>query len=227
MKKILLLLLALGLILGLSACDRTEETPYEPELPPVEEPMYEEPDLELEMEYDPYEEEGFGYALRPTHGTAAEVNTIASLEMLGLSIVRLTEENDHLAPMVMHNFFYNFMVEARGADMPSISGDNLLIMASVPLYDFSIIAIDNDVIDDEIVFIPVATLDQVDLLLGEGYLISNFIWGGTMPQSAITFLDANGYRFYFAIVQNQAYPNEGGAYMLIQFANRTEELPAN
>ena len=230
MKKMLALLLVLGLMFTLVACTNEEE-PLRNE-PPLEEAPYEpeeeELPLELDMEEDPYEEEGFGQELRPTDGTPAEIDSAENLARLGLTITRINEENAGEMPMIRHDFFYQFMHEARGQNLPAEgSGDDLLIMADVPLYDFSIIAITNEDIGDELAFIPVSTLDQVDLLAGEGYHIIDFVAVGQMPFSAITFRTEDGQRFYFAIIQNQAYPNEGGPYILLQFANRTSELPAD
>ena len=199
-----------------------EEDPYEPYLPIEELP------IELDMEEDPYEEEGFWQELRPTDGTAAEIDTAANLARLGLTITLLTDENADQMPMIRHDFFYNFMQEARGGTPISAgTGHDLLITADVTLYDFSIIAITNEDIGDELAFIPVSTLDQVDLLAGEGYHIIDFLAVGQMPFSAITFRTEDGQRFYFAIIQNQAYPEQDGAYILLQFANRTDELPAD
>ena len=230
MKKILALLLVLGLMFTLVACTGEEEPPAPPtETPPMEEPYEpEEEELDLDMEEDPYEEEGFGQELRPTDGTPADIDTAANLAALGLTIMLINEENASEIPMVRYDFFYRFMQEARGENVPAAgTGHDLLITADVPLYDFSIIAITNEDIDDELAFIPVATLDQVDLLAGEGYHIIDFVAVGQMPFSAITFRTEDGQRFYFAIIQNQAYPEQGGAYILLQFANRTDELPAD
>jgi len=126
----------------------------------------------------------------------------------GLTIVRLFEENDPLLGNIntIHTLDYNQVQLARGNE-PSEDGwgVSLLIQADVPLYNFSIIAVEHDFENDEWLIIPLASVGEIDLLTpNEGYLIFNYIGAGTLFLSGVTFEDENGNRHYFTMGENQS-----------------------
>ena len=105
-----------------------------------------------------------------------------------------------------------------------ITGDRLVIWANTPLRNFALITIGNDVIGDEIIFIPIDTFAFLnELPVGAAFVINSYISGGTIPWSGISFLDENNVQRYFLLLQDQSDAFE--AYRLIEFMDRREELP--
>jgi len=250
MRKILVLLLVLGLIFALAACSYANETPApqeeeslstqnepqineepvteeEPPSPPEEEitPVTEEPPQQENPsidngecdseEYEPDDVVRCGLLLEYT----LVIDWSVDIEALGLTIMRL-EYGEGPGPFeevtFMHMLDYD---ELRGSGDFEHT-DTLMIRSSAHLRDFAVINMSNDATDDQIFFIPNQFFGVVENLLpGEAYIITSYVSVGTLPWSGITFLDDNGQRWYFAILQNQA--DEGDPYLLLPMAQRT------
>lgn len=217
MKKILLLL-ALTLIFTLAACDRAPEAaPYEPTPPAEAEPLPEEitPDYgygENDQNYEP--------TTAGDGGEAVGIDSMANLARLGLTIARDTDGLPLTGAFVAN---YREILEHDHAE-----GDTLVIRATSRLYELAVIEIGNEFLDDEFLFIPTGNEIVVgELAAGTALVIEEYMSRGMFPWSAITFLDAYGQRFYFAILQNQAAVDESESYILVQFENRRDELPAD
>jgi len=250
MKKILVLLIALGFIFTLAACSSANETlgsqeketlsaqnelqtqeeptseeeqipPPEEEITPVTEepPQQENPSIdnnECESEeYEPDDVVRCGLLLDYKLGIDWSLDT----EALGLTIIRL-EYGEGPGPLedvtFMHMLDYD---ELRGSGDFEYT-DTLMIRTATPLRDFAVINMSNDATDDQIFFIPEQLFGVVENFLpGEAYIITSYVGVGTLPWSGITFLDDNGQRWYFAILQNQA--DEGDPYLLLPMAPQT------
>ncbi|MCL2188210.1 MAG: hypothetical protein FWC16_06190 [Defluviitaleaceae bacterium] len=77
-------------------------------------------------------------------------------------------------------------------------GAGLVIWASFPMYEFELINLIGDFINEEIVFFPQEGHGRVDILpAGYGYIVNNYLGMGTLPWSGFTFLDALGERHHF------------------------------
>jgi|GEM_PF-4043359 len=178
-----------------------------------------------------------------THGTAAGTppgaqppssgalgHTLASVRFeyqtgvaaLGLSIERLEygEGPGALEGLdFMHILDYSKLtgITLENGDSELGLGDTLMIRTQTPLQNFEVIWMSNDSTEDEILFFPIEAFGLAETFLpGEAYIIHSFLDMGTMPWSAITFLDDNGQRWFFAIIQNQGYPETGSRYFLLE-----------
>ncbi|MCL2427339.1 MAG: hypothetical protein FWD05_13510 [Oscillospiraceae bacterium] len=241
MKKILLLILTLGLIFMLVACDdvnlppSTDPPPSAPESPvppPTPEPVELEPDSD-EYEYElPEDEEEPDEQDYENANENDDVQTdYVSGVPLAISITKLTEDGagpGQLADITfMHMLNYNEVIPDFGGT--DIAGDSLLIQTGSPLRDFAVINItENIAVEDELTFIPTEAFGTVENFLpNEAFIINDYRSRGTLPGSGITFLDENDQRWFFIILQNQAYPEHGDFYQLIEFQLRTDALPAD
>ncbi|MCL2587971.1 MAG: hypothetical protein FWD84_01025 [Oscillospiraceae bacterium] len=208
MKKVALLLLILGLVFAFAACGPMDE---EPEPTPTPEASVETPTPE-----EPPEEEE-----EPENGLEGGASAIDA-EALGLTITRLENGADAGA----HTFDHRELEEAQWGveiDWDEQIGDRLMIQADVPLYEFAVIVVENDILEDEIVFIPGDAFGMIEVLLpGEAFIINSYMGLGTFPWSGITFLDENGQRWFFTINQNMS--GEGAPYILWGFEDRSDEL---
>ena len=217
MKKFAFALLTLCLVFMLAACDGAEPPPATLEAPPAT-------DIEAPAgEYEDDEPEGEEYGEpEETPPVGAQMDESA----LGLSIALATDELLALADS-LSSMSYHRVVEARdGAVDTTIGGDTLVIQAAVPLYEFAVVLIGNDVLGDDIIFIPIETFGMVESLMpGAAFVIEDYQAVGTFPWSGITFLDGNGHRWYFAIIQDQS--GEMDPYRLLHFEDRRDELPAD
>jgi len=125
---------------------------------------------------------------------------------------------------------YTLLREARdGGNIEIFNGDRLTIWANIPVYDFELIAFGNDSIDGEdgFIFIPFGeALGTVDELLpGQAFVINSYVGLGTLPWSGISFVEGNGEKRYFAIIQDQS--DSPVEFVMWEFENRTGELPQN
>lgn len=126
----------------------------------------------------------------------------------------------------IHEFDYMLVREARQIGGEDIIGDRLVIWTNISLRNFALISIANDVINEEIAFIPMDTFDLLnELSPGMAFVINSYISVGTLPWSGIVFQDNNDVRRYFLLVQDQSDCFE--AYRLIEFTNRRAELPSD
>ena len=128
----------------------------------------------------------------------------------------------------IHTLDYNLVREARGepVNIGEHIGDALLIRTNIPLREFSVISMGNYSIEDEdgFIFIPIETFGIVEYFMpGEAFIIKSYLGLGTLPWSAITFLDDEGIQRHYAIVQDQSGLFD--PYRLIPFEDRTDELP--
>jgi len=212
MKRLLALLFVLGLVFTLAACDADEPTPSPEapvETPALEAPLEDEPD-----EYEPGEYEA---------GTERPADL--DVETLGLMITLLEDEEGLDS---IHVFDHGELMDMDWLELEEGEsfGDSLMIRADVPLYELAVVHLSNDVLDDEIVFVPTDSFGMIPVLLpGEAFIIHSYIGLGTFPWSGITFLDENGHRWFFTINQNQS--GEGSPYFLLPFEDRSNELAEN
>ncbi|MCL2377587.1 MAG: hypothetical protein FWC77_00515 [Defluviitaleaceae bacterium] len=137
---------------------------------------------------------------------------------LGLTIERLGYEE---GPGQLAGLDFMHTIDLGHGSPEASLGDNLMIRTYTHLREFAVITMENDMANDEVIFIPAAAIGETvnDFLPGEGFIIFGYMSTGTLPSRAITFLDESGRRWHFAIQQNQAYPYEGDAYMLIPLAS--------
>jgi len=125
----------------------------------------------------------------------AEGDTLTR-ERLGLSITRLEYGDDDLIRPLTYMHLVNHGSE---------TGDTLLIRVAVPISDVTILYIGPDATEEYAFFVPGERISVTENVLpSEGIIVQNYMGNGSFPWSAITFLDENGERWYFAIVQNQA-----------------------
>jgi len=197
MKKLATILLALFLLAGiLAACNQTAETAViaAPEPVEVSELVEETTEPEYDPEPEPEEEHGF--------------SGDSSFELkISLASDTLLDSFDYL-----HEVDYTLLREAHaGGTVERSNGDRLVIWADVPLYDFALISITDDFVDDEIVFIPAGTFGKVEELLpGQAFVINSYAGGGTLPTSGISFVSGSGERHYLWMQADQSvnmYPN--------------------
>jgi len=88
-------------------------------------------------------------------------------------------------------------------DVPSRM--NLAIWANVPLRDFAVISIFNDIVESNLLWFPQERFGEIAVLQpGEGFLVNGYVGQGTMPSSGITFVDENGDTRYFTMQENAA-----------------------
>ena len=74
----------------------------------------------------------------------------------------------------IHSLDYDQVRTARGEHLDGHVGVELIIWANRPLADFSVLLISHDMLDDDIIFIPVESFGQVDMLAPtEAYVIYN------------------------------------------------------
>jgi hypothetical protein len=125
----------------------------------------------------------------------------------------------------IHEFDYQVLQEALW-ETTYDSGDRLVIWTNTTLRDFAVLSVGNDVIDEEIVFIPLETFSQIkELTPQSAFVVNGYMSVGTIPWSGITFVDEKGEQRYFLILQDQS--DEFPPYRLLEFEDRTKELPAD
>jgi len=104
----------------------------------------------------------------------------------------------------------------------STNGLTLVIWADVPLAELAILDFSNDSTEDAILFIPIGTYGQIDVLQpGESFIIINYIGVGTLPWSGITFVDEDGVTRYFWMQENQS--DYGDRFFLNEFKTVNED----
>jgi len=140
----------------------------------------------------------------PSPTPASAPLTVAEL---GLTIIRLEYEDDNL--LAEADFLHMYLYEEEG-------GDTLMIRTARNLYEFSMLKMTPNGTGDIMTFTPYEIIRVVDntFLPGEAFLINGYISVGTFPWSGITFLDENGDRWYFAIIQDQS--DEFPPYRLVR-----------
>ena len=140
------------------------------------------------------------------------INNDADTVPLDLTIVRLDDEGgtEQLSDIVG-------MVDLGDGMYETGFGDTLMIRTNAPLREFAVIGIEITSGDDMDYFAVVGIIGAVveTFLPTEEFVILNYINRGTFPTRAITFIDENGKRYHFAIMQNQGYPDTGDRYILI------------
>ena len=241
MKKILLLILAIGLIFTLTACDDLDDLFANPEpQPPAETPDEENvPDEEI-LDYDEDEEaeteetqyDEYDYV---DDNETSEDSDIGSTDddvggsggvALGLTI-ELLEYEEGPGPLADLTFMH--IVNLDPDSTAAFVGDTLMIRTFTPLRDVAVILTERHVGADEDIIVPVDLVGDMvnNFLPTEGFIIYSYISVGTMPNTAITFVDENEQRHFFFILQNQGYPETGDRYMLIEFQLQIESMPAD
>jgi len=157
--------------------------------------------------------------LQPGYGEPVDIpRHERAREIFGLEIELLTYYGPDFAG---YTHVFNFD-EIRGIDPGdgTVFGDSLRITTDVPLSQFAVVDLFSDFNDDgsPVFYVYPFMFGGVgELLPGQAYHIHSFVSiGGVLPCSAITFFNEYGTRWYFAIVQNQAYGNEGTSpYLLL------------
>ena len=144
-------------------------------------------------------------------------DTAADSTPIPLTISFLVHEFQILPPFIIrHEFDYSEFWRNEGSfDFDGIT-ETLLITTDAPVRNLQVIQIENDVVNDAIVFDVVDTMFWVedDFLPYELLLINSYFGKGTLPFSGISFLDENNMlqRFFF-IQQNE----KDGEFRLIEF----------
>jgi len=137
------------------------------------------------------------YSLEIGHNR--EANTTA----FAINIDQMSNVN--LGFNVLHEVNYNSAFEdIRGFRFDS-DGERLVIWASQPIYNLSLVAIGHDVVDDNFGFLvtdTVFTIDRLDSAAAEALVIDSYYGMGTMPWSGISFEDGAGTRRYFTLQQS-------------------------
>ena len=152
--------------------------------------------------HEPAETPELEYNSEP--GPEAE-NSYFDKSASGLSISHASEELlgrfDYL-----HEVDYTLLREARaGGAVEHFNGDRLVIWADIPLYDITLVSVESDFIDDELVFIPTDTFGRApELLPGQAFVINFYVGAGTLPASGISFATESGERHYFWMLADQS-----------------------
>ena len=172
-------------------------------------------------EVPPFEGSGSGNFEPEVGSTQVYTHSLNSFELsIALATRDLMSTFDYV-----HVFDYTHLREARDqGNVDRFNGDRLVLWANEPMRDFSLISIGNDVINDELFFIPLDAFGLVDELLpGQGFVIESYVSLGTLSWSGITFVDEDNVKQYFTIQQDNSdyFP----PYRLIWFENRSDELP--
>jgi len=84
------------------------------------------------------------------------------------------------------------------------TGERLVIWADQPIYNLSLIAVGNDVVNDVFGFFPeeaVATIERLDPIT-QAFVIDSYYGMGTLPLSGISFEDEMGTKRYFTFQQS-------------------------
>ena len=128
----------------------------------------------------------------------------------------------------IHLLNYNYLIEARHGEVnfdDLTSGDFLMIRTNVPLREFAVILMGNELLaDGSLIYIPIESFGLVDYFRPEeGFVIHSYLSLGTIPWSGVTFLDENGVRQYHAIMHDQSGLRD--PYFFHHFEDRTDELP--
>jgi len=219
MKKALTTLLALSLlVLILTACSQAtgqRETTAHDQVDTIETVAHE---LEYDSESELEEENSFSDVNSPTeHGESTTydlVDTFGTAETNELDHVPKPEfgiestfpdDNKHglnislASDELLSAFNYlhevDYTIQVEHSDV-----ERLVIWANTPLYDFALISIENDVVDDRTVFIPTDASGHVEELLpGQAFVINSYVQGGTYSRSGISFAAESGERHYFTM----------------------------
>ena len=245
-KRVLLaMLLILGLVL-LSSCQDNESTAENAPESDIEAPQETAPPS-YETDDEPYIPEQNGYeedtttipeptpytatepAPEPTQEPAAEPTDTTSdtttedvppagSVAVNLTAMRLEYEE---GPGPLEDLDFMHIVDLNDGSHETNFGDTIMIRTNVPLSNVEIISIQHNSGTYEDYYIvggPVTTAVE-SFLPGEGFIIYGYVGLGTLPHLGITFLDETGQRWHFGILQNNAYPDEGGAYILIPLSS--------
>ena len=223
----------------LAACNRDDSTasiPYDydgyyqneypgedPAYEPAEEPDDDEPELPISDESD-YEETPLP---DPTpEPPPAEGNNTDNTQTQqttgtapGVNIIKLVYEE---GPGPLADLSFMHMVDLGAGMDESLTGDNLMIRIDAPVQDLAVITMENEMSPVyDVIFIPAGVVGGMvnNFAPSEGLIIFSYMSLGTLPHLGIRFTCENGQRWHFAILQNQAYPNEGIAYMLLPLAS--------
>ena len=151
-----------------------------------------------------------------TYEEPEQAVTIAS----GLKL-HVAEVSDELLSTFsyLHEFDYSNV-----HDENTVTDLSLVIWSNFLLHGFAVISFGNDTIDDELIYIPIDTFGFIDSLIpGDAFVINSYYTRGSMPWSGVTFVDESGTRRYFALIQDHS--EQEGGWSLIEFENRTHELP--
>jgi len=117
---------------------------------------------------------------------------------------------------ILHEVNYNdAFYEIRGFRFDG-EGERLVIWANAPIYNLSLISIEIDAYDDELIFIVediVFTLDVLDSASASALVIDSYYGMGTFPRSGISFEDEFGTKRYYMI----SVSGYDGSFNLLEF----------
>jgi hypothetical protein len=103
----------------------------------------------------------------------------------------------------IHEMDYALVRAARGESQQQIeewSGGKFVIWSTATMRDISLISLEHDFTETEIVFIPANTYATLaELLPGDALVVTSYMGVGTLPLSGISYTCENNTRRYFAI----------------------------
>jgi len=95
-------------------------------------------------------------------------------------------------------------------------GATLVVWANQTLFNFAVVALASDWLEDTWGFSPNDSFGCVSVLLpGEAFVIEHYVGAGTLPHRGISFTDETGGNtrvFFFQ--ENHAYPEHGGQWII-------------
>ena len=113
--------------------------------------------------------------------------------------------NVNLGFNVLHEVNYNdAFEEIRGFRFDG-EGERLVIWANQPIFNLSLVALEDDFITEEFGFIATDvafSMDKLDSAAAHALVIDSYYGMGTMPRSGIVFEDMNGRWRYFMLQQS-------------------------
>jgi hypothetical protein len=126
------------------------------------------------------------------------------------SIVQIGYASDELLSNFGFTYEFDYVVVH---DLESASEFNLVFWADVPLKDFSIIKIESEFENDDVVISMKDAWKVADVILpGEAVVLKGYFGTGMLPGSGFRFVDENWVTHFYSFIENMGYPNEPGPY---------------
>lgn len=216
MKKLLILLLALGLIYTLGGCAIDDRTA--PTLPTEELQI----DGETTTQEETHEDEGLEEAEYSNEEKVYVHSEVPEPPSIEPSIVRIANASNEFFGdfSALHEFDYSLVQDSE-------SDWNILLWSDVPMRNFSIIKVSLD-FTESVTFVSVmdvwTTADEI--LPGEAIVINSYLGACVIPASGFSFVDETGEKRYFTFIGNSGYPYEPGPYrwLIKEFNGTTGQM---
>ena len=126
------------------------------------------------------------------------------------SIVQIAYATDEL--LSDFDFIYEFDYKIVH-DINTVSEQNIVLWADVPLKDFSIIKVETDIVDDNALVSMVDAWKVADVVEpGQAVVIKGYFGTGKLPGSGFRFVDENWVTHFYSFIENMGYPEEPGPY---------------